>query len=155
MTYAAPRRPSRIRDSLSGAPSELELTLRIPLDRSGILGALVVEQSAYEHAKAALSTLEEDKLDLTEQMEHLKSSIHQQVEEMTFSSKTAREEAKKDEVAKSPLMQQHEAGLLGLNRAMIRAREDVSVFRHRMLTLRAALAPDPETAALLNEAGER
>jgi hypothetical protein len=139
MPYAPPARPSRVRDSMSGAPSELVLTLRIPYDRQGIIEALEIEQSAYENAKAVVSTLEEDKLDLAERYEHEKSAVLQHIAATTYPSVAAEERAAKFAIAQSGRLKELEAGQTGIRRALIRANEDVSVFRHRMLTLRSAL----------------
>src|SRR4051812_25313307 len=99
--YSPPVRPSRLRDPVSGAPSELVVTLRIPRTREGILAALEVEQSAYELAKGVVSTLEEDKLDRVEEREHEKSAILQTIAANAYPSMAARERAEKDALAAS------------------------------------------------------
>lgn len=140
MQSALPARPSRQRDPVSGAPSELTLTLRIPRTIEGLLAALEVEQSAYEAAKAVVSTLEEDRLDLAEQVEHEKSAILQALHKVkTWPSMAAQKRDEDDALDQSVRLAELENGDRGLRRALIRATEDTSVFRHRVLTLRSAL----------------
>lgn len=144
MPYAAPPRPPRRRDPVSGAPSELAITLRIPLFREHIVADLQVEQSAYEAAKHIAATLEEDKLDTAEEIEHEKSAVLQKVNMTAYTSQAAQKRAEDYALALSERLGELEARERGIRRALIRANEDVSVFRHRMLTLRAALAPEAE-----------
>jgi hypothetical protein len=136
MSYAP---PARARDAVSGAPSEQVTRMPIPRDRAGILRALEIEQGAYELAKNVVSVLEEDKLDLAERYEHEKSAVLQHVAATAYPSQAAQERAEKYAIAQSGRLKELEAGQTGIRRALIRANEDVSVFRHRMMTLRSAL----------------
>lgn len=148
MSYAAPKRPSRSYADADSLPIP-----RIPSDRASILPSLAIAQHHYEWAKANLTTLETDKLDLTEAISRETEEITDTIASQPHPSMAAQERAVKAALAASPSIRASEERIREINRALGPAKEDVSVFRHRMLTLRAALAPDPETALVLNDEG--
>lgn len=151
MSYAPPERAPR-----TGSIPDRLITFRIPTVREDIIASLQMEQSAYEIAKRNLTKIEEERQSEIEQIEDAKSRIAGAVDADAHASMAARNRALETALASDPSIFAHEQHLREINRALGPAKEDVSVFRHRMLTLRAALAPDPEAALALNdETGDR
>lgn len=111
----------------------------IPLTHEMLVFALHGAEIAYEQAKANVSTLEEQKMDCAERRAGIESATAEAVAALPFPSQAARDRAEKESLAKDQNLKEIALDEADLRFHLVRHNEDVSVFRHRVLTLRSAL----------------